>query len=348
MITSTAKKIITQNSGKKSKSDFDRELALKCEKLIGARITAMQYPGGNSRDSVRLVLKRGAPVFASQRSRTAKADIERLILKTISSKGALVPKLLGTDGKRLLIQEDIPGHRLSQAMHRQSRSVIHHHLDNALDSLAQIHSVGSDNGLDLKLRKIGSSDEWLTGLFGRPDVLGKFLNIPAPKLDSRPLKELLAIRRPRFVKWDSRPGNAIVKNDQQVFWIDWEHCGTRNRLDDMVWLLGDEFIPHRPDVEKRLLETHLPVYADDLSIDEARQYFYTLGVFHLVIRMGLIYKYKKNGRWWNYDRCLAGDKAGVTRKNMLRICKRGRRWAQYSNHVQALSIWFKQIEQTLI
>jgi len=115
----------------------------------------------------------------------------------------------------------------------------------------------------------------------------------------------------------------------------------------MVWLLGDEFIPHRTDVEKRLLETHLPVFADDLSIDEARHYFFTLGVFHLVIRMGLIYKNKKDGRWWNYDKCLAGDKAGVTLKNMLRICKRGKRWAEQTQHAHDLSAWFMEIESTL-
>ncbi len=347
MRTSTAKKVSQNNSGNKSKAAFDQELATKCGKLIGARVTAMQYPGGSSRDSVRLVLKRGAPVFASERSRKAKADNERLILKTVSSKGGYVPKLLGTDGQRLLIQEAIPGIRLSEAMHKQSRTVIYNHLDNALVSLADIHSIGSENSLDEKLRKLGSTQEWLTGLLGRPAVLGEFFNIPAPALESKPLIELLAIRRPRFVKWDSRPGNAIVKNDKQVFWIDWEHSGTRNRLDDMVWLLGDEFIPHRPDVEKKLLEKHLPVFADDLSVDEARQYFFTLGVFHLVIRMGLIYKYKKDGRWWSYDKCLAGDKAGVTLKNMLRICKRGRRWAEQTQHAQDLSAWFKEIESRL-
>lgn len=347
MRTTMAKKPTKNKTGKKSKPDFDQELASKCEQLIGARITAMQYPGGSSRDSVKLLLKRGAPVFATERSRKEKADNERLILKTVSAKGGLVPKLLGSDGHKLLIQEDIPGSRLSQAIHKQDSSVIYNHLDNALASLATIHSAGSQSGLDEKLRQLGNTDEWLKGLLDRPAVLGKFFKIPAPGLDSKPLKDLLAIRQPRFVKWDSRPGNAIVKNNQQVYWIDWEHSGSRNRLDDMVWLLGDEFIPHRPQVEKQLLDTHLSVYADDLSQDEARQYFFTLGVFHLVIRMGLIYKYKKDGRWWNYDKCLAGDKAGVTLKNMLRICKRGRRWAEQTHYAQDLSPWFKDIESTL-
>ena len=347
MQTNPAKSRIKKPQQNSKNTKFDRELATECERLIGNRVVSMQYPGGSGRDSVRLLLKHGAPVFVSKRSRKPKADIEKLVLKSVHAKGANVPKLIATNGQTLLIQEEIPGLRLSQALHKQPSDIIYQHLDNALESLSRIQKAGSESGLDQKLPVLGDNEEWLQQFLVRPQILGNFFNIPCPELNLKTLQQLLAIRQPRFVKWDSRPGNAIVNNDDQVFWIDWEHSGTRNRLDDMVWLLADEFIPHRPNVEKKLLERHIANYADDLSVDEARDYFFTLGSFHLVIRMGLIYKYKKDGNWWSYDKCLAGDKAGVTLKNMLRICKRGKRWAAQTSDTQPLSQWFSKIEAQL-
>ena len=43
----------------KDKPKFDQELASQCERLIGARVASMQYPGGDSRESVKLILKKG-------------------------------------------------------------------------------------------------------------------------------------------------------------------------------------------------------------------------------------------------------------------------------------------------
>lgn len=347
MATQSSSKRSEKKSSKKKKTDYDYELAARCEKLIGWRVASMEYPGGSSRDSIKLNLKKGASLYVSTRSRKNKADNERLVLNVLSKAGENVPKLIASDGRKLLIQEDIPGVRLTQAIHKRSDKTIFRYLDNALSSLARIQRVGSDQGFDEKFPKLGDSREWLTGLFERPSVLGRFFEVPAPELELKPLESLLAIRKPRFIKWDSRPGNAIARSDGEVYWIDWEHSGARNRLDDMVWLLADEFVPDRPEVETELLDKYLPVYADDLSLDQTKQYFFALGVFHLVVRMGLILKYKKDGSWWSYEKCLAGDKAGVTLKNALRICARGERWAAQSRETAGLARWFKDIRSKL-
>jgi aminoglycoside phosphotransferase (APT) family kinase protein len=347
MTTQSETKRATSKAAKPRQPEFDRELANKCEQLIGWRVASMQFPGGQSRDTIKLILKKSAPVYASRRSRKNKADTERLILQTISRAGGKVPKLLGSDGDKLLIQEDIPGVRLTQAIHNRSSKTISRYLDNALAGLAAIQQMGSEQGLDEKLSPLGDSPDWLAGLLDRPRVLGKFFDIPTPRLAQEPLKALLAMRNPRFVKWDSRPGNAIARDDGEVFWIDWEHSGTRNRLDDMVWLLADEFIPDRPDIEAGLLEKYLPVFADDFTIDQARQYFYVLGVFHLVVRLGLILKYKKDGSWWSYTKCLAGDKAGVTLRNVNRIFDRGVRWAEQNPETAELAPWFSKLRINL-
>lgn len=332
---------------KAKKPKIDHELAAKCEKLIGSRIASMEYPGGDSRESVKLILKRGKPVYVSSRSRKSRADIERSVLETASKAGANVPKLLGSDGQKLLIQEEIPGVRLTQAIHKRGDKTVFRYLDNALSSLAKIQVAGSESGLDEELPRLGEEKEWLVGLLDRPSVLGHFFEIEAPEPELAKLESILAFRQPRFVKWDARPGNAIAREDEEVFWIDWEHSGTRNRMDDVVWLLADEFIPDMPEMEAKILDKYLPIFADDLSLEQARKYFFAYGVFHLTVRLGLIFKYKEDGEWWSYEKCLAKDKVGVTLKNATRICKRGERWAAVNPETQVLSQWFKDVRASL-
>ncbi|NNL10621.1 MAG: phosphotransferase [Pseudomonadales bacterium] len=333
----------TQSTPPDNGKDIDEQLAAACEKLLGKRIISMEYPGGSSRDSVKIVSDDGEVAFASTRSRTARADNERKVLLALAKENTNAPKLLATNGKRLLIQQSIPGVWLTEALHAASDLQIELRLDNALESLAAIQQAGSRAGLDSEMEALGSSSGWVAGLLERPQVIGTFFNIDAPDYDSNALQGMLQARSPRFVKWDARPGNAIARPDEQVFWIDWEHSGARNRLDDMVWLMADEWVPERPEIEGRLLKKHLDMFSDDLSRQDAENYFYAMGVFHLCVRMGLIFRYKKDGKWWNYNRCLAGDKVGVTRRNLRRVCLRGERWAKKNSETLALARWFKQM-----
>jgi len=327
-------------SHKKDK-DFDYDLALKCERLLGARVASMHYPGGRSRDTCKLELMKGKPVFVSSRSNRFLAETERNVLKTLSSKGLPVPKLLASDGQKMLIQEEIPGERLSQALQNQDESCLEQLLDTAITGLADLHLAGSESGFDDTLLPIGNTHQWVVGLLNRPAVIGKHFEVPAPKPKLEQLETFLAIRNPRFIKWDARPGNAIVTKKGEVYWIDWEHCGTRNRIDALVWLLADEFLPNHPAVEERLLNKHLLRYADDLPYEKAMHYFSAYGVFHLTVRLGLIFKYKKDGKWWDHDRCLERDRAGVTLPCVLGICDKGARWAKQNPYTEALEPWFE-------
>jgi hypothetical protein len=349
MNASTVNAVPRKSSRKKksvpaSKRDSSREkLAERCGKLLGSRVTSMEFPGGKSRRSFRLLLEDRESVIASIRPTRHRAWTECKVLSELASRGALVPQLIADDGRRLLIQEEIPGIRLSQALHSRDESGVEQVLDAALTSLAQAHSAGSEAGLDTRLTSLGQSFKWMVGLLDRPAVIGNYLKIPAPRPRLKELETLLAIRKPRFVKWDSRPGNAMVRDDGKVYWFDWEHCGTRNRLDDVAWLLADEYVPDCPEVEERLIEKHIGNFADDLSIDEAKQYLSAYGVFHLCVRLGLICKYKVRGDWWNHEYCLAGDKVGVSWTSMLRVCRRGQRWASRNPYTAPLAGWFMAI-----
>lgn len=333
-----------KRSGKKKVTKSSRnDLAARCGTLLGERVKSMEFPGGESRRSFRLLLQDRDSVIVSIRPTRERARTECTVLSELSSRGAAVPRLIADDGRRLLIQEEIPGVRLSQAMHEQNENSIERVLDAALTSLAEAHCAGSEAGFDTRLVPLGDSLKWLAGLLDRPAVIGNYLNVPAPRPKLAELERLLAIRKPRFVKWDSRPGNAMLRDDGKVFWFDWEHCGCRNRLDDVAWLLADEYVPDHPAAEERLIEKHIGNFADDLSIDEAKQYLSAYGVFHLSVRLGLICKYRVRGDWWNHKYCLAGDKVGVTWRSMLRVCRRGERWANRNPYTAPLAKWFMAI-----
>ena len=52
--------------------------------------------------------------------------------------------------------------------------------------------------------------------------------MPPPELDEPSLIALLRVKTPAFIKWDARPGNAIVNKNGTITWFDWEHCGCRS------------------------------------------------------------------------------------------------------------------------
>ncbi len=325
---------------RKKRARFEKQVAADCTRLLGENIAAMEFPGGRSRDSFRLVLENSGPVFVSIRRTRERAAAECKALKALAPRGAPVPQLIASDERRLLVQEEIHGERLSQALHRQDESTVEALLDSALTGLSDCQRLGSEAGLDGQVKKLGKSLEWLVGLLDRPAVIGNYLGVPPSRPQLGALEELLAARKPRFIKWDSRPGNAMATDDGKVCWFDWEHCGARNRLDDMAWLLADEYVPDYPAVEERLIEKHIGNFADDLSVDEAKQYLSAYGVFHLAVRLGLICKYKRRGDWWDHDYCLERDKIGVTREHMRRICGRGERWAKRNPYTEPLSSWY--------
>lgn len=303
----------------------------------------MQYPGGRKRRSFRLLLENGSTAIVSIRPKRFRARTECEVLRELSAKGAPVPRLLASDGGNLLIQEEIRGDRLAQALSSDDESGVEATLDAALTSLAQAHRTGSECGFDTRLAALGESFDWLVGLLDRPAVMGNILDVPAPMPNLTQLENLLALRTPRFIKWDARPGNAVINPDGTVFWFDWEHSGARNRLDDMAWLLADEYVPDYPAVEERLIEKHVGQFADDLSTDEAKLYLSAYGVFHMSVRLGLICKYKMRGDWWNQEYCMDQDKIGVTWECMRRVCRRGARWAERNPYTESLARWFRSL-----
>jgi len=336
-----------RSSSKKRKSEtLSRKHAHKrCEKVTGKKIVDVEYPGGRSRESWRVIFDDKQTAIATRRKNPLRANLEIKVLTALSKHKVPSPKLLATTDWKLFLQEDLKGERLSKELLHADEVKTEYLLDSALSGLSQAQKAASEESLDLQMPMIGAKKDWILELLERPYPIGKFFKTPAPQLNMKALYQMLRVRHPRFVKWDSRPGNATVKEDGTVAWYDWEHAGSRNRLDDVVWLLADEFVPDYPGVEARLIEKYLSEFSDHKSLDEARNYLMVYGTFHMLIRLGLMltYKNKDDKEWWDIDYCIKKDKIGITLECAQRTCLRAARWASYSPLTAELSPWLKKI-----
>lgn len=314
--------------------------------LLNGSVVSVEYPGGRSRESYRMLLDSGASVIATRRSTLARARREVAILGALNRHDAPVPALLGTNHSQTLIQEEIYGQRLSLALKDANADEYFALISSALASLASIQVAATAEGLEAEVSLLGADPKWILNLIGRPGILGKHLGVVAPRLDKVALVDRLRVDTGSFIKWDARPGNALVTALGDVVWFDWEHAGKRHRLDDVAWVLGDEFLPDHPEKEASLINEMLPRFANGRSAADAFDYLMCYGTFHMIVRLGLILKYM-TGRWWDLDECIANDKVGVTRECAERLRLRGARWSRQSTLTEPLHDWFERIGPAL-
>ncbi|MCB1964419.1 MAG: hypothetical protein KDF24_14955 [Rhodocyclaceae bacterium] len=346
----TKKKTDASRQGKRSRNDKiarrKRALTAACERLLQCSVASVDYPGGRNRESLRMVLDNGETVIATRRNAAHLASVEVRTLRALNAHRAPAPALLATDNDRILLQEALRGQRLSLALKTADEAQAERLLSSALTGLHLAQRAASAEGLERYVAALGTDDAWINALIDRPRIIGDYLGVAAPAFDRAAVCRQLSVPAPRFVKWDARPGNAYVVADGTVFWFDWEHAGKRNALDDMAWLLGDEYVPDYPAMEQRLIDTFAGQFADALDADAARAYLYTYGSFHMVVRLALILKYKADD-WWDLDYCIDRDKVGITLLCAQRICLRGARWSGRSPHLAALAPWFRALGERI-
>lgn len=325
--------------------NFDRAASRACRRLFRSPVVRAEHPGGRSRDSIRVIL-RDRSVIVTRRNSERRALLESEVLRELGTRNAPVPRILGFDGM-LMIQEDLGEQRLSVAVANAEKAVGFKWLDKGLHSLAAIHRAGHEAGLEERVATLGQEREWLQEFVETPERLARHCGIAPPRLAVDSLIDHLEVVHPHFIKWDARPANAIAREDGQVAWMDWEHCGCRNRLDDMVWLLCDEFVPDWPDVEDKLIASHLPAFADGLSVADAKAYLFIFGTFHMCVRLALILSNKKDDPWWDGEYCLTRDKVGVTLEASLGTCRRAARWAGKMPLTEPIVPWLDDVSDWL-
>jgi len=356
---SDALKTISKNGNRKFHR-VDPQANALAQKQLGSRIARLHFPGGTSRRSYRAILQNGKSVIVTKRDTIMRSRLECMVLSTLGKAGMPVPDLLASDGG-LFFQQDVGHKRLSEGLDACTKgSERLSLLESAVVGLSEIQHCATEAGLDTRVPLLGSDETWRQEFSELPQTIGQFLDVAAPEIDTDAVVDVLAVRKPRFIKWDSRPGNALVDAKGAVIWVDWEHCGARNRLDDLAWLLADEYNVDDAATEEQLLDRHLDKYSDGRDTDSAFEYLMVYGALHTCVRLGMILDRKvrnKGGRegkgehkgdWWDADYCLAGDKIGVTREMAERQCQRASRWAANSSLLNDLSEWFREAQRAIV
>jgi|GEM_PF-417687 len=326
-------------------------LAALCEEYMGGNVTQITFPGGEDRGACRVHWADGSTAIASYRTEEpSRAHFEARVLHFLNQFEAPVPNVLHFNGL-LLIQEDLKGERLSTLLADADKATREALLATVLESLVSIHHAAEQAGLDQWVPVLGGEDDWIERHIRQLPKMAEALGIllpNAPPQMLRSIHDLLIPLKPRFIKWDARPGNAVVNQQGQVYWFDWENCGARNRLDDLVWLLCDESVPFCAETEQALLAQYLPLFADGLPLEAAYRYAYVAGVLHCTARLGLILHKKGDDEWWDPEEILAYDYVGVTVAQVQRLCYRASDWAAREPLVATLSPWFQQVAKRLV
>ena len=188
----------------------EREAAIAdiCTELLGRTPDSIETPGGSSRESVRARFG-DQSLIVTHRKELQRARLEALVLRTLGESSAAVPRLIAWRGPWIM-QQDVGTTRLSEAMHEASDEKVTDLLNAALNSLVYAQRAGNERGLPKHLVKLGEKRPWFDKLLSRRFAVGDLVGVTPPNLQDGALVELLRLREPCFIKWDARPGNAIV------------------------------------------------------------------------------------------------------------------------------------------
>ena len=323
-------------------SPYVRALIAECERLTGRGVADVSFPAGEHRAAFRAILADGSSVIVTRRDNRARAVLEERVLNHLSRAGAPVPRVLGFNGL-VLIQSDEGETRLAERLVRSEEDSIL--LPSAAESLLQIQQSARKLSLADVVPLLGTDGDWVRALIDRPAVLGAYLKeqAPVPELDA--IFDILMLAEPTFVKWDARPANAVLSGNEQISWIDWEHCGARNGLDDLIWLLCDENVSEDSARDRELLKEYSAAFAPNLSANAAAAYARVAGTFHLCVRLCLLLTRAEEDGWGSAVECASRDKVGTSPMQAMRLCTRAADWAAHTRETAALSPWFERISK---
>jgi len=316
-----------------------------CAELLKTDVDRIEFPGGNTRDAVRVNVGH-LSVIVTKRKSLQRAQLESTVLRLLNQGAAPVPRLIAYRD-HFLIQQDMGSQRLSESLNNGGLEHVTQSLESALTSLSAIHEVGKTNSQFNSVVVLGDKTQWLASFAKSAERLGILLGVPAPSLDVDKLVDLLRVDQPTFIKWDARPGNAVVSANGGVSWIDWEHCGRRHPLDDVAWLLADEYTPYLPQEESALITCVLPMFANGYSLEQAHEYLRVFGTFHSCIRIAMILNHQSKRGWWDFQKCLELDRVGVVRELAIQSCQRAAHWSSHSKLTNNLTPWLEDVLRSI-
>lgn len=321
--------------GKQSEQWFVNRL----EKLFHLPVEIVARPGGSGRKTV--IYRIGNDLRAVSLRRSApRAALEARVLERLGPTG-LSPRLILCD-EELVVQEYVTGRRLSEHLETGDGNLL---LGKAARSLLAAQKVASQGGLIGQVPKIGIRPGWEDDLAAAPTRLAQTLGLAEPSYDFGDLLKLEPGQPRTFVKWDARPGNAILRENGDVCWIDWEHAGARRAVDDLVWLFADEWAPDAPDALNQALGPLSREKAGER--EKTTVIFAAAAVAHSAMRLSLIVHRKGSGPWWDRAACLKHDRVGVTAAHVKLVAGRAAGWAAEVPGLECLESFFRRLPDAL-
>lgn len=321
------------------------EIADLCRRVFGRIPDRVAFPGGRSRAAFIAEID-GAAFILARRDDPADAVMEGVVMKCLSRTG-LVPGVVKVENS-WVVQEFVEGIRLPISldrepdMHRRAAMV-----DQALAALAELQTFAHRENLQHRVPRIRPNRGWADGNIGSVRRISDMVGIEPPLVDLAAFETLFKFDPRDFTKGDARPGNALVAGERLV-WFDWEGCGRRHALDDLAFVLADEWTTIDVASESGLIERYVPVFSRRQSDDEAHAYLMAFGVFHMCDRMQRAIRYRRrDGKWWDREKCLLGDKIGVTKTEVGRMCGRASRWSLNFAPLRPLSPWLEKVADRL-
>ncbi len=330
---------------RKSSEVFDEneseQVVSLSRKVFGRLPKRVAFPGGTSRSAFIADMGDQKYVFAKREDRHD-AQIEGIVLKALADTGH-VPELeaLVDDW---VVQTFIQGVRLPVLLDNlRDDDKRERNVSNALKALVVLHEKARSVGLHHRLPRLGTVPNWLWDRTGAAKKVSKSAGLTVPDLDREALCKAMDVKRDEFVKWDARPGNAMV-TESGVVWFDWEDCGRSKALDDLAFVLCDEWSQLSAEAEARLVRSHLSAFNRSMSADQAQHYLRLFGVTHMLLRLRMATKlYHRDNHWWDRNHCLTGDKVGVTQTECARLVERLKRWSDGVPEWRGLAPWLEDV-----
>ena len=200
----------------------------------------------------------------------ADSKLEAEVLRALGKTGR-APRLKARFNE-WVVQEFLSGSRLPLVLdHMTSMKERGDVVSNALESLLYLQEAAMSAGLHLRVPAIGAEKDWAWDRNGIAKRVSKQIGIAVPNLDRKWLAGILDINHADFIKWDARPGNAMVAGGK-VSWFDWEDCGRGCTLNDVAFVLCDEWTCLDEDNETKIEKHFLPLFSKFDSQTEAQVY----------------------------------------------------------------------------
>ena len=330
----------------------ESEIKSKFWNLTGMRVQSYSHPGLKNRDNsgnktLLITSNQKQKYIMTFRHNLAYAELEAEVLKRLSKRNNALPKLVNRAGN-WLVQEHISGERLTLALATTDREKSYKIICNAISTLINIQNDAQEIGLEKLVKPICINQTWKEEKLIALQSISRVSGLSAPEIDRKKIFKALEIKPLSFVKWDARLGNGMLRENKQTCWFDWEHCGRRAGIDDLVWFLSDEWLNLGTEDELRIINKFINHFKKREVPIPSEQYLRVFGTIHMCGRLSKILElWQGRSSWIDRRKCIMHDLMGVTAQESNRLALKAARWANHDSLTKPLVPWLNNLSAWL-